>query len=146
MATFSRSTTVNWQGTLMDGHGEAVAGTGAFNLPVTFASRIAEPAGKTSPEELIAAAHASCYAMALNGTLARKNAKAAKTTIVATVTADKGDAGIKIVSSKLTVTATGLEGLDAAQFADTAKEAEARCPVSNALRNNLQITVETHIA
>jgi organic hydroperoxide reductase OsmC/OhrA len=65
---------------------------------------------------------------------------------VATVTADKGDAGIKIVSSKLTVTATGLEGLDAAQFAETAKEAEGRCPVSNALRNNLQITVETHVA
>jgi osmotically inducible protein OsmC len=146
MASFSRSTTVNWQGTLMEGKGEAVAGTGAFTLPVTFASRIAEPAGKTSPEELIAASHASCYAMALNGTLARKNAKAATTTVVATVTADKGDAGIKIVSSKLTVTATGLEGLDAAQFAETAKEAEARCPVSNALRNNLQITVETHIA
>ena len=146
MATFSRSTTVNWQGTLMDGKGEAVAGSGAFTLPVTFASRIAEPAGKTSPEELIAAAHASCYAMALNGTLARKNAKAHTTTVVATVTADKGDAGIKIVSSKLTVTATGLEGLDAAQFAETAKEAEARCPVSNALRNNLQITVETHVA
>jgi osmotically inducible protein OsmC len=146
MATFSRSTTVNWQGTIMEGKGEAVAGTGAFTLPVTFASRIGEPAGKTSPEELIAAAHASCYAMALNATLGRKNAKASTTTVVATVTADKGDAGIKIVSSKLTVTATGLEGLDAAQFAETAKEAESRCPVSNALRNNLQITVETHVA
>jgi osmotically inducible protein OsmC len=146
MATFSRSTTVNWQGSVTEGKGEAVAGTGAFSLPVTFGSRIGEPAGKTSPEELIAAAHASCYAMALNATLGRKNAKAASTKVVATVTADKGDAGIKIVSSKLTVTATGLEGLDAAQFAETAKEAEGRCPVSNALRNNLEITVETHVA
>ncbi len=137
---------MNWQGTVTEGKGEVVAATGAFTLPVTFASRIAEPAGKTSPEELIAAAHASCYAMALNATLGRKNAKAASTKVVATVTADKGDAGIKIVSSKLTVTATGLEGLDAAQFAETAKEAEARCPVSNALRNNLQISVETHVA
>ena len=145
MATFSRSTTVNWQGTVTEGKGEVTAGTGAFTLPVTFASRIAEPAGKTSPEELIAAAHASCYAMALNATLGRKNAKANTTTIVATVTADKGDAGIKIVSSKLTVTASGLEGLDPSQFAETAREAEARCPVSNALRNNLQIEVDARV-
>jgi osmotically inducible protein OsmC len=145
MATFSRSATVNWEGTVTEGKGEVVAGTGAFTLPVTFASRIAEPAGKTSPEELIASAHASCYAMALNATLGRKNAKAKATTIVATVTADKGDTGIKIVSSKLTVSATGLEGMDAAQFAETAREAETRCPVSNALRNNLQISVEAHV-
>jgi lipoyl-dependent peroxiredoxin len=145
MASFSRSTTTSWQGSVTEGKGEVVAATGAFTLPVTFASRIAEPAGKTSPEELIAAAHSSCYAMALNATLGRKNASAKSTTIVATVTADKGDAGIKIVSSKLTVTATGLTGMDAAQFAETAKEAEGRCPVSNALRNNLQIDVETHV-
>jgi osmotically inducible protein OsmC len=136
---------VNWQGTITEGKGEVVAGTGAFTLPVTFASRIAEPAGKTSPEELIASAHASCYAMALNATLGRKNAKAKSTTIVATVTADKGDAGIKIVSSKLTVTASGLEGLDPSQFAEAAKEAESRCPVSNALRNNLQIDVDARV-
>jgi osmotically inducible protein OsmC len=145
MATFSRSATVNWQGTVTEGKGEVQAGTGAFTLPVTFASRIAEPQGKTSPEELIASAHASCYAMALNATLGRKNAKAKSTTIVATVTADKGDAGIKIVSSKLTVTASGLEGLDPSQFAETAREAEGRCPVSNALRNNLQIEVDARV-
>jgi osmotically inducible protein OsmC len=146
MATFSRYVTVNWQGSVTEGKGEVAAGTGAFNLPVTFASRIAEPAGRTSPEELIAAAHASCYAMALNATLGRKNAKAKSTKVIATVTADKGDAGIKIVSSKLTVTVSGLEGLDASQFAETAREAETRCPVSNALRNNLQIEVDPHVA
>ena len=58
--------------------------------------------------------------------------------MTATVTADKGDAGIKIVSSKLTVTAYGLKGLDAAQFAEVAKEAEGRCPVSNAYRGTMQ--------
>lgn len=146
MATFSRTATVDWQGSVTEGKGDIVAGTGAFTLPVTFASRVAEPVGKTSPEELIAAAHASCYAMALNATLGRKNAKAKSTTIVATVSADKGETGIKIVSSKLTVTATGLEGMDAAQFAETAREAEARCPVSNALRNNLQIDVDARVA
>jgi len=55
----------------------AKAGSGAFNLPVTFPSRIGEPAGTTSPEELMAASHAACYAMALNATLGRKNASAA---------------------------------------------------------------------
>ena len=74
-----------------------------------------------------------------------KNAKAAQTVVTATVTADKGDAGIKVVSSKLTVVASGLEGMSAADFAATAQEAEGKCPISGALRNNLQITVEASV-
>lgn len=144
--TFERHVDVNWEGSVMDGKGEAKAGTGAFSLPVTFPARIGEAGGKTSPEELIAAAHASCYAMALNGTLGRKNAKARRTRVTATVTADKGDAGIRIVSSNLKVVAEGLEGLDAAQFADVAREAEGRCPVSNALRGTMQIAVDASVA
>ena len=95
---------------MTEGKGEAKAGTGAFSLPVTFPARIGEPGGKTSPEELMAAAHAACYAMALNGTLGRKQASADRTVVRATITADKGDAGIKIVSSKLEVTALRSEG------------------------------------
>ena len=146
MASFSRKVEVNWNGGLMDGKGEARAATGAFALPVTFARRIGEPEGQTSPEELIAAAHASCYAMAFNATLGKNNAKAATTHVTATVTADKGDAGIKIGSSKLEVTAYGLKGLDAAGFAEVAKEAEGRCPVSNAYRGTMQITVDAKVA
>jgi lipoyl-dependent peroxiredoxin len=146
MATFSRKVEVTWNGGLMDGKGEARAGTGAFTLPVTFPVRIGEPAGLTSPEELIAAAHASCYAMAFNATLGRNNAKAATTHVTATVSADKGDAGIKIVSSKLVVRVTDLEGTDAAGLADLAKKAEAGCPVSNALRGNVEITVDASMA
>src|SRR4249920_2898159 len=99
MAVFDRSVTTDWEGGLMDGTGVATAGTGAFSLPVTFASRIGEPAGRTSPEELMAAAHAACFAMALNGALGKKGAKAKKTHVTATVSADKSDAGLKIVSS-----------------------------------------------
>lgn len=146
MAEFSRQVEVRWQGGLMDGKGTAVAGTGAFSLPVTFPVRVGEPAGHTSPEELIAASHASCYAMALNATLGRKGAKAATTNVVAKVTADKGEAGIKIVASTLTVTVTGLEGMDAATFAEVAREAEGKCPVSNALRGNLRIEVVPTVA
>src|SRR4030095_413389 len=109
--TFERHVDVDWKGSVMEGQGEAKAGSGAFSLPVTFPSRGGESGGKTSPEELMAAAHAACYAMALNGTLGRKGASADRTVIRATVTADKGDAGIKIASSKLGVTASRLKGL-----------------------------------
>jgi osmotically inducible protein OsmC len=142
MATFSRSVTVDWIGPIMEGKGTVKAGTGAFNLPVTFPARIGEPAGHTSPEELMAASHAACYAMALNGTLGRKNASAAKTHVTATVSADKGESGIKLTTSKLKVTVEGLKGLEASQFPDVAREAEKNCPISNALRGSMQIEVD----
>jgi osmotically inducible protein OsmC len=146
MATFERHVDVDWQGSVMEGKGEAKAGSGAFSLPVTFPARIGESGGKTSPEELMAAAHAACYAMALNGTLGRKNASAERTHVTCTISADKGDAGIKIMSSKLSVTAYGLKGADAAQFSEIAKEAEGKCPVSNAYRGSMQITVDAKVA
>ena len=93
MATFERSVTTDWEGGLMDGKGVAKAGSGAFSLPVTFPNRIGEPAGKTSPEELMAAAHAACFAMAMNAALGKKGGKAAKTHVTATVAADKSDSG-----------------------------------------------------
>src|SRR5512144_1112487 len=99
MATFSRHVDVDWSGSLMDGKGQVKAGTGAFTLPVTVPRRVGEPEGSTSPEELIAAAHAACYAMALNATLGKKGGSASRTHVTATVTADKGESGIKIVSS-----------------------------------------------
>src|SRR5258705_1133850 len=121
MATFTRHTDVDWQGSVTEGKGEAKAGTGAFSLPVTFPARIGDPGGKTSPEELMAAAHAACYAMALNGTIGRtEGVSVERTAVRATVTADKGEAGIKIMSSKLEVTAYGVKCADAAKFKEIA--------------------------
>ena len=146
MATFERHVDVNWTGSVMEGKGEAKAGTGAFTLPVSFPARIGDPGGKTSPEELMAAAHAACYAMALNGTIGRtEGVSVERTSVRATVTADKGEAGIKIMSSKLKATAYGLKGLDAAGFDEVAREAESRCPVSNAYRGTMQITVDAKV-
>jgi osmotically inducible protein OsmC len=145
MATFSRSVTVDWSGPILEGKGQVKAGSGAFTLPVTFPARIGEPAGHTSPEELIAAAHASCYAMALNATVGRKGGSIGKTHVTATVSADKGDAGITLTTSKLNVVAEGLQGIEKAQFADVAKEAEGKCPISNALRGSLAIELETDV-
>jgi lipoyl-dependent peroxiredoxin len=146
MATFERHVDVDWKGSVTEGKGETKAGSGAFTLPVTFPNRIGEAGGKTSPEELMAAAHAACYAMALNGTIGRKGGSADRTSVRATVTADKGDAGIKILSSKLEVTAYGLKGIEASKFAEVAKEAEGKCPVSNAYRGTMQITVDAKVA
>ena len=142
MATFSRSVTVNWEGGIMDGKGTAKAGSGAFSLPVSFPRRIGDAEGVTSPEEFMAAAHAACYAMALNATVGRKGGQIAKTDITATVTADKGDAGITITTSKLSVTAHGLTGIPKEQFADVAREAESKCPVSNAYRGSMKIELD----
>ena len=142
MATFSRNVTVNWQGSIMEGKGEVKAGTGAFSLPVTFPRRIGEPEGSTSPEELIAAAHAACFAMALTATVGRKGGQIGKTVITATVTADKGDAGIKITTSKLSVVAHGLTGISKEEFPEVALAAEKGCPVSNALRGSLNIELD----
>lgn len=146
MATFARQAEVNWQGSLMEGKGVATAGTGAFSLPVSFPARISEPGGKTSPEELMAAAHAACYSMALNGALGRKGATVDRTVVSAIVTADKGEAGIKIQSSTLKVVAHGLKGMAAADFPALAHEADGKCPVSNAYRGSLEITVEASVA
>lgn len=145
MAVFSRNVTVEWEGSVTEGKGQVNAGSEAFSLPVTFPARVGEPAGHTSPEELIAAAHASCFAMALNATVGRKGGSIAKTHVTATVSADKGETGIKLTSSKLAVVAEGLAGIEKGQFAEVAKEAEGKCPISNALRGSLQIELDTEV-
>ena len=145
MATFSRSVTVDWSGPIMEGKGIAKAGSGAFNLPVTFPSRIGEPNGATSPEELMAASHAACFAMALNGTLGRRNGSAARTVITATITADKGESGITLKTSKLQIVAEGLQGMDEAGFKEAVQVADKGCPISNALRAALTIEHEVTV-
>jgi osmotically inducible protein OsmC len=142
---FSRHVTINWTGSVMEGSGMVSAGSGAFSLPVTFPRRIGDPERMTSPEELMAAAHAACFAMALNGAVGRKGGSIAKTHITCKVTADKGEAGIKITTSALSLVAEGVTGMDAAAFTELAKEAEQKCPVSNAYRGSLNVTLETTV-
>ena len=145
MATFSRHVTVNWKGSLLEGSGDAKAGTGAFSLPVTFPRRIGDPEGGTSPEELIAAAHAICFAMVINGAIGKKGGSIDRTSVTCTVTADKSDAGIKITTSRLHLAVEGLKGIAPAAFDAFAKDAEKGCPVSNALRGNVNIELETTV-
>jgi osmotically inducible protein OsmC len=143
MASFARHVDVEWNGTLMEGNGTANAGTGAFTLPVTFPSRINERGdGKTTPEELLAGAHAVCYAMVLANTIGKQGGTAKRIRITATVTGDRSDAGLKVVSSNLKAIIEGLEGIDRAGISDLAKNAEKGCPISNAIRGNVSISVD----
>ena len=147
MATFARHADVEWNGTLMEGSGTAKAGTGAFSLPVTFPSRIHEQGdSKTTPEELLAGAHAICYAMVLANTIGKQGGKAKRVRVTATVTADKSDAGIKVVSSNLKAVVEGLEGIDTGGLSELAKNAEKGCPISNAIRGAVSIAVDASAA
>src|ERR1044071_8738917 len=146
MASVARDGSVRWTGVLMDGNGTAKAGSGAFSLPVTFPSRVAEREdGKTTPEEFMAASHAVCYAMVLTNTIGKQGGKASRIRVTATITADKSDAGIKVASSKLTATVEGLQGIDASKLQELATGAEKGCPISNALRGSVEITVNARV-
>src|SRR5688500_20297432 len=119
MAEFARHADVEWAGGLMDGTGSAAAGTGAFTLPVTFPSRIAEKGdGKTTPEEMMAASHAVCYAMVLTNTISKKGGQLTRLHVTATVTADKSDAGIKVMSSHLNVKVEDLQVIELSSLTD----------------------------
>ena len=142
MPNSERRAQVSWEGDLIKGHGTIVTtSSGALkNLPVTWASRTERSDGKTSPEELIAAAHAECYAMGLAHGLAQSGTPATKLDVNAVCTLELSASGLKIQSMDLTVNGS-VPGIDAAAFEKAAQVAEQNCPVSNALRNNLEIRV-----
>jgi lipoyl-dependent peroxiredoxin len=142
MAT-DRHAEVTWNGGLMDGRGSIDSvGSGAFGpLDVTWASRAEDPAGRTSPEELIAAAHASCFSMALSLALAQAASPPEELKTGATVTFQPGE-GI----TKIALTVRGrVPGLDEAGFREAADGAKANCPVSQALAGVPEITLDASL-
>jgi osmotically inducible protein OsmC len=138
-----RRAEVTWQGELARGSGTVTAASSnAFsNLPITWASRTERADGRTSPEELIAAAHASCFAMAFSFGLGNAGTPPERLSVTAEVTFDRVGEGFKVVSSALTVRGT-VPGMDAAQFREAAEGAKENCPVSQALKGNVQLSVE----
>jgi lipoyl-dependent peroxiredoxin len=138
-----RTAEVTWNGSLIEGSGTIdYVTSGAFSrLPVTWASRTEAHDGRTSPEELVASAHASCYAMAFSAGLGRNGTPPIELQVKATVTFDKGEAGWKVLSSALAVRGT-VPGLDAATFARLAEAAKDGCPISQALKGNVALSVE----
>jgi len=143
MATERRADVV-WQGDLINGSGTVDAvPSGAFGpLDVTWASRAEEPNGRTSPEELVAAAWAACFAMALSNGLAKGGNPPEKVETSASVTFEPGEG---ITSGKLTVRGT-VPGMDEDAFRDAAEDAKQNCPVSKALAGIPDVQLEASLA
>lgn len=139
----TRRADVTWEGDLLSGGGVVSAGSSrAFSaLPVSWASRTESAQGRTSPEELLAAAHASCFAMALSFGLAGASKPPKKLEVSATVTFDKVEAGWRVTSSALVVRGV-VPGIDAAGFRKAAEGAKDGCPISQALKGNVKLSVE----
>ena len=140
MANVERTAEVVWSGTIARGTGMASGGSGALrDLPITLASRFGDPEGKTSPEELIAAAHAGCFTMALGSVLAGRGTPPERLAVSARVTlATTGTP--RITSSELDVHGL-VPGADQASFDEASREARRTCLVSRALQGNVEIRV-----
>jgi osmotically inducible protein OsmC len=140
-----REAAVVWEGSLSRGSGVAKAGTGAFELPIDLPSRIADKPGKTSPEELLAAAHAGCYSTSLAGEIARAGGTVGRLDVACTVTLDEvGDQGHLIVSSELDVRARA-EGIDAAGLERAVRAADEGCTFSALIRASASVSVRAEL-
>jgi lipoyl-dependent peroxiredoxin len=140
-----RTAHATWEGDLRGGSGRFEVGSGAITgQEVTFASRFEEPGGKTSPEELIAAAHATCVSMALANGLAQAGHAPTRLETDAVCTLDQTGAGFRITTMHLSVRGE-VEGIDDAAFQQAAQEAKEGCPVSNAL-GSVEISMDAALA
>jgi lipoyl-dependent peroxiredoxin len=134
-----------WEGDLRTGSGRFDVGSGTISgQEVTFASRFEpESGGKTSPEELIAAAHATCVSMALANGLAQEGHPPTKLETEAVCTLDQTDAGFRITTMQLTIRGD-VDGIDEDEFRSAAEQAKDGCPVSNAL-GSVEISIEASL-
>ncbi|TCJ19683.1 OsmC family peroxiredoxin [Rubrobacter taiwanensis] len=145
MALAERRAEVVWEGGLARGTGRLTGGSGALGeLPVSWPARTERPDGKTSPEELIAAAHAGCYAMALSHVLEGRETPPERLEVSAVCALDEIPDGVKISRVDLSVRGR-VPGITAEDFRSAAEEAEQGCPVSNALRGNVDIRLEASL-
>jgi osmotically inducible protein OsmC len=139
-----RHAEITWEGQLASGTGTLSGQSGALELPVSWAARTERPDGKTSPEELIAAAHASCFAMALALVLGENHTPPKRLTVNAACTLDEVAGTPRITAVALNVRAQ-VPGLEQADFEQQVGRAADLCPVSNALRSNVQISLDSKL-
>ena len=146
MPRIVREAAVSWEGTIARGAGVVSASSsGAFDLPVTIASRVGDPEGKTSPEELLAAAHATCYTTSLGGELARAGTPPQRLHVHCTITMDEVDGlGHRIVASHI-VAAGSVPGIADEEFARIAAVADAGCSMAALVRASAAVTVEANL-
>jgi len=133
----------HWEGTLFEGSGTASLESGAAGpMQVTWKARTEDHGGLTSPEELIAAAHSSCYSMAFSNTLAKNETPPTSLDVTATATFVPGEG---ITTMELTVVGE-VDGISEEKFQELANVAKDGCPVSQALAGNVEITLEASLA
>jgi osmotically inducible protein OsmC len=142
MAT-TRRATASWSGDLLSGNGTVTAATtGIFrDQPITWAARTAEPEGMTSPEELLASAHAACFSMACSNILAKAGTPPTRLDVEVRVSADKLEGGFTVTNADIVVRGSA-PGATQESFAAAANEAKDGCPISRALKGNVALTVE----
>jgi osmotically inducible protein OsmC len=141
-----RSAHATWEGDLRGGSGRFDTGSGAISgQEVTYASRFEDSGGRTSPEELIAAAYATCLSMALAGGLAKAGHPPTRLETDTVATLDQAEGGFRITSMRLSVRGE-VDGIDEDAFRAAAEEAKEGCPVSNALADSIEITLEATLA
>lgn len=142
MPIAERTAAVVWDGSLARGSGTLDSGSGALaQLPVTWAARTEAPDGKTSPEELIASAHATCLTMALALVLGEAHTPPERIATDARCVLDDVGGAPRITHVSLTVRGN-VHGIDEERFRQAVEQAGALCPVSNALRGNVEISIE----
>ena len=146
MPRIVRKADVVWEGSVARGEGRISAtSSGAFLLPYTLASRISEPEGKTSPEELLAAAHAGCFAASLGSELARAGTPPERLDVRCTITMDEVEGrGHQIVHSAIDASGV-VPGCDQAGFAQAAEAADAGCPFSALIKASATVSVDATI-
>lgn len=137
------SATATWTGKLKDGNGHYAAGSGAFKGDYTFATRFEGKSG-TNPEELIAAAHAACFSMALSAGLEKAGTPATRITTNASCTLETVGGGRKITRMRLETRGT-VPGIDQAAFQKAAEAAKDGCPVSGALKGNVAVELDARL-
>ena len=138
--------TATWEGDLLTGFGTASLATGvATDLPVSWASRTEAANGKTSPEELIAAAHAACYSMAFSNGLSGRGFSPVRLDTSAEATFEKTEPGWRLTKMALSVRGN-VPGIGEDEFQEAAAAAKDGCPVSNALKGNVEITIQAVLA
>jgi lipoyl-dependent peroxiredoxin len=134
-----------WEHDLLHGSGTVKGTSGALpSLSVSWSSRTEASAGKTSPEELLAAAHAACYSMALSAGLGRMQKPPERLDVTATATFDKVGEGWKVTTMELDVVGK-VPGISAAEFESAAQAAGQGCPISGALKGNVAVTVRAKL-
>jgi len=141
-----RTATAVWEPDLVHGHGTVKGTSGAFGeLAVSWSARTESPGGKTSPEELLAAANASCFSMALSAGLGRMQKPPERLEVSATATFDKIGDGWMVTTMELDVTGK-VPGISTAEFEQAAQAAGQGCPISTALKGNVAISIRAKLA